>query len=70
MMTVEVRKMNGNYAILTDENKEMADTFIDFLAFKQEKRESVILDAIKEYEDGNAAGPFDTVDELMADLYA
>lgn len=70
MMTAEVRKMNGNYAILTDENKEIADTFIDFLAFKQEKRESVILDAIKEYEDGNAAGPFDTVDELMADLYA
>lgn len=69
-MTAEVKKMSSNYAILTDENKEIADTFIDFLAFKQEKRESAILDALKEYEDGNAAGPFDTVDELMADLYA
>ncbi len=69
-MTAEVREMSGNYAILTDEHKEMADAFIDFLAFKQGKRESAILDAIKEYEDGDAAGPFDTVDELMADLYA
>ncbi len=69
-MKAEARLMNDNYAILTDENKKMADTFIDFLAFKQERRENEILSAIKEYEDGEAAGPFDTVDELLADLYA
>ena len=69
-MTAEVKVMSGNYAILTDINKEIADAFIDFLAFKQEKREADILNAIQEYEQGDAAGPFDTVDELMADLYA
>ena len=62
--------MSSNYAILTEENKKIADVFIDFLAFKQENRESEILVAIKEYEEGDSSGPFDTVDELMADLYA
>ncbi len=69
-MVAEVKLMSGNYAILTDKNKEIADTFIDFLASKQEKHENEILEAIKEYEEGDAAGPYESVDELMADLYA
>lgn len=44
--------------------------FIDFLAAKQEKREMDILDALKEYEEGRAVGPFHSVSDLMADLYA
>ncbi|MCR4908482.1 MAG: hypothetical protein K5985_06580 [Lachnospiraceae bacterium] len=62
--------MGENYAILTDENKLVVNEFIDFLVAKQERREQVILDSIKEYEDGLAAGPFNSVEELMADLNA
>ena len=69
MIIAEAEKMN-NYAILTDENKIIADSFIDYLVFKQENREESILASLREYENGQAAGPFDSVEELMADLYA
>lgn len=36
--------------------------------YRQQKREEGILAAIKEYESGNAAGPFASINELMADL--
>ncbi len=62
--------MNSNYAILTDVNKMIADAFIDFLLSKQENREEKILASLKEYDDGQAIGPFNSVDELMEDLYA
>ena len=66
----EARGMNSNYAILTDVNKMIADAFIDFLLSKQENREEKILASLKEYDDGQAIGPFNSVDELMEDLYA
>ena len=62
--------MSKNYALLTDDNKAMADLFIDFLAARQKKREREILAAIKEYENGESIGPFNSVEELMEDLNA
>ena len=44
--------MSDNYAILTDRNKAIADSFIDFLAARQEKHEKELLDAIQECEKG------------------
>ena len=69
MMTAEA-VMSGNYAILTDRNKATADSFIDFLAARQEKHEKELLDTVQECEKGNYVGPFHSVEELMADLYA
>ena len=73
MITAKGSVMSDNYDILTDANKMIVDSFIDFLAYKQsiqDEREHSVLDSISEYENGQAAGPFSSVDELMADLYA
>lgn len=62
--------MSSNYAILSDENKAAADSFIDFLAARQEMKEKELLDAIKECDEGKAEGPYHSVAELMAALNA
>lgn len=70
MVLAEEMQMSGNYAILTDENKAVVDKFIDFLAARQKIREQELLELIDECERGDAVGPFHSVEELMADLYA
>lgn len=70
MMLAEVSIMSENYAILTDAHKIMVDSYIDFLADKQDRFEKNILDAIEEYESGKAIGPFSTIESLMAALNA
>ena len=69
-MVMEAIVLDSKYAFLTEDNKRIVDSFIEFLIYKQERQEENILTAIKEYEDGDAAGPFASVDDLMADLYA
>ena len=60
--------MNDNYAMLTDRNREIVDSFIDFLVERQKKHEKELLDAIHECENGDCIGPFNSVDELMEEL--
>ena len=62
--------MSENYAVLTDTNKMVVDSFIDFLYAKQEAHEQELLSLLQEYEDGKTVGGFHSVDELMEDLYA
>ena len=69
-MMIAEAAMSGNYAILTDRNKAVADSFIDFLAARQEMHEKELLDAVQECEKGDFVGPFHSVEELMADLDA
>ncbi len=69
-MMIAEAVMSGNYAILTDRNKATADSFIDFLAARQEKHEKELLDTVQECENGDYVGPFHSVEELMADLNA
>ena len=61
-------KMNDNYAMLTDRNREIVDSFIDFLVERQKKHEKELLDAVRECENGDCIGPFNSVDELMEEL--
>lgn len=61
--------MNNN-SILSDENKRIADKFTDLLAQNQKEREKSILEALREFEEGKSIGPFDTADDLMAELNA
>lgn len=60
----------NSYAILNEQNRAAADSFIEFLALRQEEHEQELLETLREYEEGRSVGPFETVDELMADLYA
>lgn len=62
--------MNDNYAVLTDRNREIVDSFIDFLVERQKKHEKELLDAIRECENGDCIGHFNSVEELMTDLYS
>ncbi len=62
--------MSDNYSVLTDENKIIADNFIDFLFFRQQSNSDETMEAIREVKEGKTVGPFHSVEELMADLYA
>lgn len=62
--------MSDNYSVLTEENKIIADNFIDFLFFRQKSNSDETMEAMREVEEGRAVGPFHSVEELMADLYA
>ena len=69
-MMIAEAVMSGNYAILTDRNKEAVDSFIDFLVARQERHEKELLEVVQECESGDYVGPFHSVEELMAELYA
>ncbi len=53
---------------LTESNKEAVNEFIDFLYHKE--NQSQTLEAINDALSGNTIGPFNSVSELMEDLYA
>ena len=69
-MMIAEAVMSDNYAVLTDRNKAVVDSFIDFLAARQERHEKELLDVVQECENGDYVGPFHSIEELMAELYA
>lgn len=62
--------MSSNYDVLTADNRDLVDEFIDFLFARQEQNKKETLEAMKEYEEGKSIGPFNSVKDFMADLYA
>lgn len=56
------------FSVLSDDNKNAINDFIEFLYHKQNAIET--KNAIKDALEGNTVGPFDTVDDFLKELYA
>lgn len=58
---------NKMFSLLSEPSQIAVNDFIEFLYNKENETERVIKEA---FEGKNLVGPFDTVEDLMRDLYA
>lgn len=61
-----IAAQNKMFYLLSEASQIAVNDFIEFLYNKENETEQVIKEA---FEGKNLVGPFDTVEELMRDLY-